>query len=127
MSHNRVSVMVVEDSPLSRELLTLVLNGDPRLRVDCAVDCAETALRLLPGLAPDVISMDIRLPGIDGIEATRRIMADCPTPIVVVAARLPERDHQQFDGGFARRRVGGGGKADGGERRCLFGDGAAAV
>jgi two-component system chemotaxis response regulator CheB len=86
MSHNRVSVMVVEDSPLSRELLTLVLNGDPRLRVDCAVDCAETALRLLPGLAPDVISMDIRLPGIDGIEATRRIMADCPTPIVVVAA-----------------------------------------
>jgi two-component system chemotaxis response regulator CheB len=86
MNRKPVSVMVVEDSPLSRDLLTSALGGDPRLRVDCAVDSAEAALRLLPRVAPDVISMDIRLPGMDGIEATRRIMAQRPTPIVVVAA-----------------------------------------
>lgn len=81
-----VSVMVVEDSPVARELITDALNSDPRLRVICAVDTAEKALRLLPKVAPDVISMDIRLPGMDGVEATRRIMTEQPTPVVVVAA-----------------------------------------
>jgi len=83
---NDVSVMVVEDSPVARELITNTVNADPRLRVVCAVDTAEKALRLLPGIAPDVISMDICLPGMNGIEATRQIMERCPTPIVVVAA-----------------------------------------
>jgi two-component system chemotaxis response regulator CheB len=82
----RVAVMIVEDSPVVRELIADALGADPRLTVACAVDSAEKALRLLPRMSPDVISMDIRLPGMDGIEATRRIMEDCPTPIIVLAA-----------------------------------------
>lgn len=83
-----VSAMVVEDSAVARELIVSTLNSDPRINVVCAVDSAEKALRLAPRLAPDVISMDVRLPGISGIEATRRIMADCPTPVIIVAADL---------------------------------------
>jgi two-component system chemotaxis response regulator CheB len=80
--------MVVEDSRVSRELIVSTLNGDPRLSVISSVETAEAALRLIPRLAPDVISMDIRLPGMSGIEATRRIMQEWPTPIVVVARDL---------------------------------------
>jgi two-component system chemotaxis response regulator CheB len=81
-------VMIVEDSTVVRTLLTHIVAGDPRLTVAAAVASAEEAIAALPTVRPDVISMDIQLPGMDGLEATRRIMADRPTPIVVVSASI---------------------------------------
>jgi len=89
---SKVRVLVVEDSAVVRELLTHLINSDPRLEVAAAVSSAEEALRILPRLRPDVISMDIRLPGMNGLEATQRVMADHPTPIVVVAASVHSED-----------------------------------
>ncbi|GJD95501.1 chemotaxis-specific protein-glutamate methyltransferase CheB [Methylobacterium iners] len=77
--------MLVEDSLVVRHLLTHIVSRDPRLELVAAVGSGEEALAALATAAPDVISMDIRLPGIDGLETTRRIMADRPTPIVVIA------------------------------------------
>lgn len=77
--------MLVEDSPTVRTLLCHIIDQDPRLALAAVCASAEEALESIDTVAPDVISMDIRLPGIDGLEATRRIMADRPTPIVVVA------------------------------------------
>src|SRR3546814_5072849 len=57
-----------------------------------AVESAEEALRILASVRPDVISLDIRLPGMNGFEATRRIMAERPTPIVVVSASVESED-----------------------------------
>ena len=81
----RIRVMLVEDSRVVRELLTHIVGRDARLEVVAAVASGEEALAQLACARPDVISMDIRLPGIDGLETTRRIMAEHPTPIVVVA------------------------------------------
>ncbi|NPC89548.1 chemotaxis-specific protein-glutamate methyltransferase CheB [Gluconacetobacter entanii] len=82
------SVLVVEDSAVLRHLLSHSIRSDARLRLIDAVESAEEAIRLVPHLRPDVISMDVCLPGMDGLEATRRIMAQCPTPIVIVSDAL---------------------------------------
>jgi two-component system chemotaxis response regulator CheB len=77
--------MIVEDSRVVRELLTAIIGRDPRLQVAGAFTSAEEALAALPAVQPDVISMDICLPGMSGLDATRRIMAEQPRPIVVIA------------------------------------------
>lgn len=88
----RKRVMIVEDSAVIRQLLEHIIGGDPRLQVVASVESGEAALRLLRRIAPDVISMDIRLPGINGFEATQRIMAERPTPVVVISASVEAED-----------------------------------
>lgn len=88
----KTRVLIVEDSPVVREFLQHIINSDPRLEVAAAVESAEDALCVFEQSAPDVVSMDIRLPGMNGFEATRRIMSENPTPIVVVSASVESDD-----------------------------------
>jgi two-component system chemotaxis response regulator CheB len=84
----RIRVMIVEDSPVVSALLEYTIGCDSRLEVCATAPTAEDALRTLEHLSPDVIAMDIRLPGMNGLEATRRIMSTNPIPIVVVASSI---------------------------------------
>lgn len=81
----KLKVLVVEDSPVARELLLHVLGADPQLAVVGAVADGEQALEAVHRLRPDVVTMDLHMPRMDGVEATRRIMETQPTPIVVVS------------------------------------------
>jgi len=88
----KIRVMIVEDSMVVRELLRHLIGRDPRLQVAGVASSGEEALRILERVSPDVISMDIRLPGMNGFEATQHIMARKPTPVVVVSASVGADD-----------------------------------
>jgi len=83
-----IRVLVVEDSATARRLLTGILESDPCIEVVGIAVNGEEALRLLKNsrLKPDVITMDINMPIMDGYETTQRIVSEYPIPVVVVSS-----------------------------------------
>jgi len=82
----RLRVLVVEDSPVARRLLVHILGSDSELEVVAEAENGVQAVELAGRHRPDVIVMDVLMPTMDGLEATRRIMETAPTPIVLVSA-----------------------------------------
>lgn len=82
----------MEDSRITRELLLYILNSDPKIDViGIAVDGKE-AIAFAQKEKPDVITMDINLPKLNGYDATRTIMETVPTPIVIVSSSIASKE-----------------------------------
>ena len=81
-------VLIVDDSPTFRQILRYLLEQSPEIQVvGEAMDGAQ-AVEMVAYLEPNVITMDVQMPDMDGLEATRRIMARRPTPILIVTAHV---------------------------------------
>jgi DNA-binding NarL/FixJ family response regulator len=73
-----IKVMLVDDHSIVREGIRILLEKFPDISVLAEADNGRSALELIAQLAPDVVLMDISMPGMNGIEATQRIVADHP-------------------------------------------------
>jgi two-component system chemotaxis response regulator CheB len=87
-----IRVLVAEDSATTRELLVHILKSDPDIQVVGEAKNGVDAVALTRQLRPDVVTMDIRMPLMDGFEATKQIMVEAPTPIVIVSASVDGRE-----------------------------------
>lgn len=90
-----VRVMLVDDHDLFREGVVSLLKRDERFGVVGEAKSGEQALEMLTALQPDVILMDVRMPGMSGIEATQKILEKYST-IKVVMITASERDEDLF-------------------------------
>ncbi len=83
-----IRVLVVDDSPLMCKILTNIMNCDPQILVAAVAMNGKEGVEFVPRIKPDIITMDIDMPVMDGFEATRQIMAARPTPILIVSSTV---------------------------------------
>jgi len=85
-----IRILLVDDHALVRQGLTALLSGAPDLEVVAAVADGPSAVAAATELRPDVVLMDLSMPAMDGIVATRAVLASCPTARVVVLTSFCE-------------------------------------
>ncbi|MCS6835877.1 MAG: chemotaxis-specific protein-glutamate methyltransferase CheB [Anaerolineae bacterium] len=85
---DEIRVLIAEDSPTQRLHLRRLIESAPDLVVVGEARNGEEVIALTEQLRPSVVSMDVRMPVVDGLEATRHIMAHTPTPVVIVSGAL---------------------------------------
>ena len=83
-------VLVVDDSSFMRKVLENIFNGDDQLQVIGQAKDGREAISLSDSLKPDVITMDLNMPHMDGLQATAHIMTNSPRPIVIVSSESKE-------------------------------------
>lgn len=86
-------VLVVDDSAFMRRSLSALIEADPDLEVVDTAHNGRVALEKTKRLKPDVITLDIEMPVMDGLTALRRIMSECPTPVVMCSSLTTEGSH----------------------------------
>src|ERR1700756_3170498 len=83
-------VLIVDDSSFMRKVLETIFNADDQLQVVGNAKDGREAVALAESLKPDVITMDINMPHVDGLQATAQIMTTNPKPIVIVSSESRE-------------------------------------
>ncbi len=81
-----IRALVVDDSAFMRRIITDILESDPEIEVVGTARNGEAALKKIDEIRPDVVTMDVEMPGLNGLKALSVIMEDFPTPVVMVSA-----------------------------------------
>jgi DNA-binding NarL/FixJ family response regulator len=92
---DRISVVLVEDNDVFRDALELLLGLRAEMNVIASVADGTDAANVVAELCPDVVLMDYRLPGLDGVQATRAVLKACPeTAVVCLTAEATARERE---------------------------------
>lgn len=89
----RIKVLLADDHVVLREATAELIDNQPDLEVIAQAGTGEETIALAKEKQPDVIVMDIAMPRIDGVEATRRVVEECPDLVVVVLSAHQDVDH----------------------------------
>jgi two-component system chemotaxis response regulator CheB len=81
-----IKVLVVDDSAVMRKLISDILEGDPQIEVMGTAGNGADAIKMVRTLHPDVVTMDIEMPKMDGLTALQHIMKEHPLPVIMVSA-----------------------------------------
>jgi len=87
---NVVKVLVIDDSAFMRKSLTLMLESDPSIRVIATARDGQEGIDLIGKLKPDIVTLDIEMPGMDGLTALKIIMNKMPLPVLMVSSLTTE-------------------------------------
>ncbi len=85
-----IRVLIVDDSAVIRTLLTAIIENEPDFEVVGFAKTGQEAIEMTMALNPDLITMDIRMPVMDGISSIRKIMSTHPKPIVVISSNIDD-------------------------------------
>src|ERR1700692_563635 len=88
--NKKFRLLVVDDSAFMRKVLETIFNADSQLQVVGHAKDGREAIALAESLKPDVITMDLNMPHMDGLQATAQIMTSNPRPIVIVSSESRE-------------------------------------
>jgi two-component system chemotaxis response regulator CheB len=94
---NTVKVLVVDDSAVAREILQKGLTMDPGIEVVGKASDVYSARDRIVQLKPDVVTLDIQMPGMDGIEFLKRLLPQYPIPVIVVSSLTVEGSRHALD------------------------------
>jgi two-component system, chemotaxis family, protein-glutamate methylesterase/glutaminase len=89
-ANKKFRVLIVDDSAFMRKVLEAIFNGDDQLQVVGHAKDGREAVALAESLKPDIVTMDINMPHMDGLQATAQIMTTNPRPIVIVSSESRE-------------------------------------
>ncbi len=93
-----IRILIVDDSAFMRVLLSKLLERDPLLEVVGTARNGREAVAQVKKLHPDVVTMDIEMPELNGIDALRLIMKECPTPVIMLSSHTRQGAETTLDG-----------------------------
>jgi two-component system chemotaxis response regulator CheB len=87
-SGKKIKVVIADDSMVAREMIASILSSDSEIEVVGQAKDGAEAVEMVGRLRPDLVTMDVHMPNMDGLKATEKIMAFTPTPILVVSSSV---------------------------------------
>jgi len=95
--NEQIKVLIIEDSAFMRRELTKIVNCNPEFLVIGAAMDAKDGITMAKRLKPDIITIDFKLPDMDGITCLQHIMIECPTPCIMISAYTKKDTIETFE------------------------------